>query len=112
MEELSKKEVSQCPCCKSTERFFENLLRELKEKKLLPDSVTYFDFQVREGIPLPPQLIASKSAGAKFPFFKTVWDICANPECGCMYSVLTMRSEVTKSIEVPRIVLPQNLQKN
>jgi len=106
---MNKQEVSQCPCCQSEERFFENLVRELKEKKLLPEHIIHFDFQVREGIPLPPQSVAIQPAGTKLPFFKTAWDICC--KCGCMYSVLVSLGEVAKTVEVVKLVLPNTQQR-
>ena len=104
MEELSSQIRESCPACGESEKFYENLMKDMKEKKLLPEQITYFDFQVREGIPLPPQTIASRPVGTELPFFRVVQDICV--ECGCVYAVSATRAKVVKSIEKPNLVVP------
>ena len=104
MEVISRQDILTCPCCNSTERFFENLLREMKKNAFLPDNIAHFDFQVREGVPLPSQKINTAPGGTVFLFFRAIWDICS--KCGCMYSILTIEAAVKKSLNIPRLLTP------
>ena len=105
------KEFSKCPGCGSEERYFEDILNELKEKNLIDNKVTNFDFQVQQGIPLPQQKIASLPFGSEIPAFYRVWDTCCN--CGMVYSTHLRKTVARKSIDLsPRQpVMPNRAQR-
>ena len=103
------KTFDKCPGCGSTERYFEGIINELKDKNLLDKGVNQFDFQVQQGIPLPQQKIASLPFGSEIPTFNRVWDTCCN--CGMVYSTHLAKSTTKKSLAPASLAIPNRAQR-
>ncbi len=91
------KSFDKCPGCGSTERFFEGILKELKDRGLLDQKINCYDFQKQQGVGLPSEKIAALPIGSELPAFERVWDICCR--CGLMYSTLLSRTIAKKGLE-------------
>ncbi len=100
------KTFEKCPACGSTNQFFADIVKHMKEEGLVKDEWD-FCYDQRTGPVANEQMLKTLPAGTKVPsyFFKT--DICS--DCGCIY--------VTKLIEGiaekrPQIILPTNIPMN
>ncbi len=102
------KEFSQCPHCGSEERYFEGIIKGLKERKLLAESIQCFDFQRRRGIGLASDKIAILPIGSEIPSFNEVWDICKG--CGLHYSTHLEIGSAKKGL-APTLITPNRAQR-
>ena len=108
MEPINK-QFTQCPNCGSELRFCETLANELKEKGFARKEWVYgFDF--RQGVVTDKTKEAAIPIGASVPSFQIISDICLN--CGTIYAVKLLSGTVTKSIAVPKIIVPGQEQMN
>lgn len=106
MEKQFVKKFDSCPGCGSTERYFEGVIKELHERGLLDKNITCFDFQLRQGVPLPPQKIALLPFGSELPAFSRIWDTCC--ECGMVYSIHLEMTVAKKSVNLAQPLPPMN----
>ena len=100
------KEFDKCPACGSKERFFEDIVKELKDRGLLDLKIACFDFQLQQGFPLPPQKMAILPFGSEIPHFKRMWDTCCS--CGLDYAIHLEKVIVKKSIDLAPSQTPPN----
>ena len=92
-----EKRFDQCPCG-STERFYENILNELKSRGLIDTKVDCFGFQLQQGFPLPQEKMAILPFGSEMPHFKRIVDTCCS--CGLDYAVVLEKRIVKKSLDI------------
>ena len=92
------KVFNKCPVCGSTERFFEGIINELHTSGMLDTKVGHFDFQIQQGVAVPPQKLALLPIGAELPAFNRVMDNCS--DCGSMYCVRLDKGKVKKSLNL------------
>jgi len=100
-----EKRFDQCPCG-STERFYENILNELKSRGLIDTKVDCFGFQLQQGFPLPPQKMSILPYGSEIPHFKKIVDTCCS--CGLEYAVVLSKQMVRKSLDLASPQIPFN----
>ena len=87
-----------CPNCKSTERFYESILKEAQDKGLVDKDVRCFDFQMVQNVAVPQSKIDVLPVGSEIPAFARIWDTCSN--CGLDYSIHLEKRMIKKSIIV------------
>ena len=103
------KNFDKCPGCGSTERYYEGIIKHLKDRGLLDQKIMCFDFQQQQGIGLPPEKLAILPIGSEFPAFKRIWDTCCN--CGLVYSTHLERTNAKKGISVATPMPPNRAQR-
>jgi hypothetical protein len=104
------KDFTKCPGCGSTERYFEDILKELKERGLTDAKATHFDFQIQQGLALPQTKIAVMPFGSEISSFTRIWDTCCN--CGLVYSIHLAKGYAKKSIQLaPAQAMPNRAER-
>ena len=82
-----------CPCCESTNRFFEQLGQELIDRKLTGDK-WYFSYESRSGPVVDQTKEPAYPIGTEVPTYGITTDVCM--DCGCMYAIRLDRGNITK----------------
>ncbi|KKM02249.1 hypothetical protein LCGC14_1786370 [marine sediment metagenome] len=90
-----KKDFNECPVCKSKDRFFEQLGKELRDRKIARPEWT-FCYEAKNGVVSDPTKVASLLVGSKLPAFVIKTDVCM--ECGTMYAIHLSRGEATVGV--------------
>ncbi len=98
------KEFKECPNCKSTERFFEELNKALKGRGLVPPEHRLY-LEVKQNAPISKQVLERLPIGSEIPGFAYATDICTG--CGTIYTVALQRVEMKKGIQTSRIIPPK-----
>ncbi len=98
------RQFDQCPNCGSTDRFLEQLGKEIKERGLAREEWGMF-LDVKQGIVIDQAKEAAIPIGSSLPGFDYKTDICM--DCGSIYAVSIARIEVKKSI-APNPQIPPN----
>ncbi len=102
------RKFTKCPYCGSEERYFEGIIKVLKERKLIAENVACFDFQRQQGVALSPEKINTMPIGTELPAFDRIEDTCC--DCGAVYAVLLAKPEVRKSL-TPVTIMPNRAQR-
>lgn len=89
------REFDKCPSCGSKERFFEDIVRELRQRGLARENWNFY-LDMKQGIVSDPIKEASILIGAEIPAYSFATDICS--DCGCIYVVKLQRLTVKKSM--------------
>ena len=84
---------TKCPCCDSTNRFFEQLGNELIERKLAGEKWNY-SYDMRNGTVFDHNKEPAYPIGTELPTFGIKTDVCM--DCGCMYATRLDRGNVKK----------------
>ncbi len=95
MDKELMKEFKHCPCCDSEERFFEELVKEVKERGIARKEWN-MHLVVGSGVVVDPAKQDLIPIGSEVPSFGYATDICM--VCGCIYAVGISRSNVKKSV--------------
>lgn len=106
MENQTDKEFPKCPACGCTERFFESMVNELKEKKIAGERF-YFVYDEQVGVVNDKEVFKQIPMGTELPGFGLRTDICTN--CGCIYAIKLGRLKAEKK---PNLLVPGNMPKN
>ena len=101
-------EFSQCPACKGTTRFYENLGQKIVLEGIAPTGFKCV-FQQHQSVvgteDMKKQLKEGKISSLPTTLIQT--DICS--DCGCIY-VVRMDTGKLSAIAVPKIILPPNVR--
>ena len=84
---------TKCPCCGSGFRFFEELGKELKERKLAGENWNY-RYETRQGPVVDMTKEPAYPIGTELPTFGIITDVCM--DCGCMYAIDLRRGSIKK----------------
>ncbi len=95
MDKDFKKSISQCPCCGSENRFFEQMAEEMRERGLARQEWN-FHLDLKEGIVLDEQRAESIPIGSEVPVYSFKTDICI--DCGCIYVKELVRTNFKRSL--------------
>ncbi len=87
-----KKDFNECPVCKSKDRFFEQLGKELKDRKIARPEWTMC-LEAKSGVVSDQTKVGALPVGSKLPAFAIKTDVCM--ECGCIYAIYLERGEAT-----------------
>ena len=111
MDKEFNRTFDKCPCCDSTSRFFEELGKELKERKLAGDDWNY-RYESRSGPVFDQTKEPAYPIGTEIPTFGIITDVCM--DCGCMYAVDLRRGNVKKPAPIaapPNRALRRRIEK-
>lgn len=108
MEETTRS-FSQCPCCGSKERFFEDIAEQARIDGIATDkySLVYTSYSNAAG---EAKKLNSLPVGAKIPAYSIATDVCSS--CGCVYAIELRTFMVRKAANpnrpgpIPSIVVP------
>lgn len=89
------KEFNKCPCCGSENRFFETIVKEMKERGIAEEKWNFF-LDMKIGPVANQQMIDRLPIGSEIPGYNFATDICA--DCGCIYAVILERKTVKKGL--------------
>lgn len=96
-------QFDQCPVCGSTNRFYESLAKEVKDRGLTsPDFTAYFN--VAQLVVMDRTKDKSIPIGSELPVGIAFVDICQ--DCGTIYAVRLQRDTVKKHLAIPNIPMP------
>lgn len=109
MEVNETKTFDKCPVCGSTERFFESLVKEMKEKGTASEGFT-FSYHSAMGVVIDKATMDSLPYETELPAYALETDICMN--CGVVYARKLVRLTATKKVNMSKF-LPdiQNIQR-
>ena len=99
------REFKVCPACGSSERFFESMVTELRERGLASPGWSYY-LDAKQGVVFDKAKEATLLIGSKMPAFAFCSDICV--ECGTIYVVKLQRMAAEKSLDMPVPANPPN----
>lgn len=106
MEKDFHRTFTKCPCCGGENRFFEQMADEMKERGLARPE-WHFRYDMRDGIVVDPQKVASIPIGSEVPQYGFATDICI--DCGCIYAIDIVRTNSKKP--APLAVPPNRAQR-
>ena len=81
MDKDFKRQFTKCPCCRSEDRFLEQLGGELKARGLAREDWN-FHLEVKQGVVVDPTKEAAIPIGSEVPGYGIMTDICM--DCGCV----------------------------
>lgn len=87
-----------CPVCGSEETIGKIIAQQEREKGKIGEEVVPCLFQQTAMIADPRRLTATLSA----PVVTSMYDVCANPECGACYCVYANLSQATTKASMPQ----------
>ena len=101
------KEFNKCPCCGSESRFFEGIVKELKQRGIADKDFNFF-LDLKTGPVASPQMINKLPIGGEIPGFAFATDICT--DCGTIYAVRLDKITVKKGL-APVQFIPNRQQR-
>ena len=107
MEKDFKKTFSECPVCHSTNRFFEQMAQEVKDRGLAhPNWI--FSYDTREGVVADQEKLKLNQVpiGSELPAYFLRTDICM--DCGNVYAVELVRLNAKVGVAPPNLNPLQN----
>jgi len=90
------KDFKSCPACGSTNRFFESMANELKDRGVVRKEWAFY-LDIKQGVVMDKVKEQRLIIGSQVPAYTYATDICM--DCGCVYAMFIERSNATKSIE-------------
>ena len=95
------KEFSECPGCGGESRMFEQMGREVKERGLAKEEMTFY-YDMRSGPLATQDMLAKLPLGGEVPAFVVCTDICL--DCGCIYAVKLESKKAKKGLAPVQLV--------
>ncbi len=100
------KTFEKCPACGSTNHFFADIVKRMKESGLAKDTWS-FCYDQRTGLVASEEMLKTLPVGGQMPGYAFKTDICS--DCGCIY---VTRLEEGMAQKRPNIALPTNIPMN
>lgn len=104
-----EKSFPKCPCCGSSNRFFESLAKEAKSTGTTRPNWTMF-LDVKNGVAMDKARDPMIPIGTELPGYYITTDICA--DCGNIYATALKTYKVIKSLVPPTLLIPGMGQNN